>query len=164
MQFNIKVKSKIKTLEEAIPIINGWKLEGLKIVFTNGCFDLAHAGHVDYLSKARDLGDKLVIGLNTDNSVSRIKGESRPVQDQFSRSSILGAFEFVDMIIFFDDETPINLISEIKPNILVKGADYKPEQIVGYKVVTENGGSVETIEFLEGYSSTNIINKILKYS
>lgn len=138
-----------------------WKFHGKKIVFTNGCFDILHLGHIDYLSKARDLGDILVIGLNTDLSVKKIKGSTRPIQDEISRSMVLAALGFVDAVVFFGEETPYNLIKATQPDILVKGADYKPEDIVGYDIVKNKGGKIVTIEFLEGYSTTAIEKKIL---
>lgn len=138
-----------------------WKFHGKKIVFTNGCFDILHLGHIDYLSKAKDLGDILVIGLNTDLSVSKIKGSTRPIQDEISRSMVLAALGFVDAVVFFGEETPYNLIKATQPDILVKGADYKPEDIVGYDIVKNKGGEIVTIAFLEGYSTTAIEKKIL---
>ncbi len=156
----LKVAKKIVDRVNAISIINEWKSNGEKIVFTNGCFDLVHRGHVDYLEKASEKGDRLVLGLNTDASVKRLKGPSRPIVDQDSRAILLAAFQFVDLVVFFDEDTPYELIKMLVPNVLVKGADYKVEDIVGYDVVCGNGGSVETIEFVEGFSTTNIISKI----
>ena len=143
-----------KSLEEKL---NLWRKEGKKIVFSNGCFDILHRGHVDYLSKAADLGDVLIIGLNTDASVKRIKGPSRPVNDEKARAVVLAALEFVDAIMFFDEDTPYNLIKNVQPDVLVKGKDYKAEDIVGYDIVTNKGGKVETIELVEGFSTTNIL-------
>ena len=140
--------------------VRSWQDEGKKVVFTNGVFDLLHIGHITYLAKAAELGDKLVIGLNSDNSVRRIKGEDRPVNDQNSRAALLAALFFVDAITLFEEDTPFNLITGLLPDILVKGADYSVEQIVGAKEVLANGGAVKTINFVEGYSSTSIINKI----
>ena len=151
---------KIKTFQEASAQVKGWQHEGQHVVFTNGCFDIIHLGHVDYLEKARMLGDKLVIGLNSDDSVSRFKGPERPLQDQTSRARILASMQFVDLIVFFNEDTPLNLISEIKPNILVKGSDYLAENIVGADVVKKNGGVVKTIDFVPGYSTTRIVEKI----
>ena len=151
---------KIKTFQEASAQVKGWQHEGHHVVFTNGCFDIIHLGHVDYLEKARMLGDKLVIGLNSDDSVSRFKGPERPLQDQTSRARILASMQFVDLIVFFNEDTPLNLISEIKPNILVKGSDYLAENIVGADVVKKNGGVVKTIDFVPGYSTTRIVEKI----
>jgi len=137
-----------------------WQFQGKKIVFTNGCFDILHLGHIDYLSKAKDLGDLLIIGLNTDKSISKIKGSNRPIQDEYSRAMVLASLGFVDAVVFFGEDTPYNLIKTTQPDILVKGADYKPEDIVGYDIVTNKGGEVVTIEFLEGYSTTAIEKKI----
>jgi rfaE bifunctional protein nucleotidyltransferase chain/domain len=137
------------------------QFQGKKIVFTNGCFDILHLGHIDYLSKAADLGDMLIIGLNTDLSVSRIKGNTRPLQDERSRAMVLASLGFVDVVVMFREDTPYELIKATQPNILVKGADYKPEDIVGYDIVKNKGGEIITIEFLEGYSTTAIENKIL---
>ena len=137
-----------------------WQFQGKKIVFTNGCFDIIHLGHIDYLSKAKDLGDLLVIGLNTDASVGRLKGENRPIQDEVSRAMVLASLGFVDAVVFFGEDTPYNLIKTTQPDILVKGADYKPEDIVGYDIVTKKGGEVVTISFLPGYSTSAIESKI----
>lgn len=133
---------------------------GDKIVFSNGCFDILHRGHVEYLSKAADLGDVLIIGLNTDASVRRLKGESRPVNGQESRALMLAALSFVDAVVFFDEDTPYNLINKVQPDVLVKGKDYKREDVVGYDIVTSKGGKVITIDLVDGFSTTNIINKI----
>jgi len=131
-----------------------------KVVFTNGCFDILHRGHIEYLSKAADLGDMLVIGLNTDDSVSRLKGSHRPLQDEGSRAYTMAALSFVDYVVYFNEDTPYNLIKSIQPDILVKGADYKAEDIVGYDIVMAKGGKVETIEFVPGYSTSAIEAKI----
>ena len=155
-----KLQAKVYTTDTLQSQIAEWRKDNQKIVFTNGCFDLLHLGHVDYLAKARDLGDKLIIGLNTDTSVSRIKGPSRPIKDQKSRATILAAMQFVDAVIFFDEETPIDLITWVKPDVLVKGGDYTLEGIVGHEIVLEKGGEVKTIPFVEGYSSSKLIEKI----
>mgnify|MGYP002777343196 CR=1 FL=1 len=153
-------KSKIVNWEEALNKVEEWKSKGQKVVFTNGCFDIVHLGHVDYLEKARSLGDYMVLGLNTDASVSRIKGPLRPIVDQTSRSRVMASLAFVDLVVFFDEETPYELINRLKPDILVKGNDYVAENIIGADVVIKNGGKVETIELVKGYSTTNIVNKI----
>lgn len=137
-----------------------WNFHGEKIVFTNGCFDIVHQGHLDYLSKAKDMGARLVIGLNTDTSVKRLKGLERPINNEYSRALLLAAFEFTDMIIFFEEDTPYELIKFIQPDILVKGNDYKPEDIVGYDILKAKGGEVKTLDFIDGFSSTSIIDKI----
>jgi rfaE bifunctional protein nucleotidyltransferase chain/domain len=151
---------KIVTLPEAKLQVKAWQNTGNRVVFTNGCFDLIHLGHVDYLEKARMLGDKLVLGLNTDDSVSRFKGPERPLQDQVSRARVLAAMQFVDLVVFFNEDTPLNLISALLPDILVKGSDYLADNIVGADVVKKNGGVVKTIDFVPGYSTTRIVEKI----
>lgn len=136
------------------------KSEQKKIVFTNGCFDIIHRGHVEYLAKASNFGDILILGLNSNASVRKLKGENRPVQDQNTRALILAAFSFVDFVIIFDEETPYELIKLIKPDFLVKGADYKPEEIVGFDILQSYGGQVKTIELVKGHSTTNIIERL----
>ncbi|MDD4067991.1 MAG: D-glycero-beta-D-manno-heptose 1-phosphate adenylyltransferase [Bacteroidales bacterium] len=155
-----KIQNKIISFDNIQKQVLKWREENKKIVFTNGCFDIIHRGHVDYLSKAKDLGDILIIGLNTDQSVRNIKGNTRPIQDENSRAIILASMQFVDAIVFFSEPTPYTLIKEIQPDILVKGADYKKEDIIGYDIVSQRGGKVETIEFIEGYSTSNIERKI----
>lgn len=137
-----------------------WKAEGKKIVFTNGCFDLLHAGHIAYLSEAADLGDKLIVGLNSDQSVSCIKGPQRPVNNETTRSTVLASMFFIDAVVTFGEDTPLELIKTVLPDILVKGGDYKVDNIVGAKETIANGGRVEVLSFLPGYSSTSIIEKI----
>lgn len=160
MKYNAKIKDKIMTMDPLLLRVEEWKKQGHKIVFSNGCFDLLHPGHVDYLSKARDLGDKLIIGLNTDVSVRRLKGNNRPIFCEETRAIMLAAFYFVDAVILFDQPTPYQLISAILPDILVKGSDYSVDQIVGADIVIENGGQVDTLDFLPGFSSSSIIQKI----
>lgn len=150
----------IRNKESLIPLLQKWRTQNLKIVFTNGCFDLLHRGHIEYLSKAADLGDILLIGLNTDDSVSRLKGPHRPIQDEESRAQIMAALLFVDTVVFFNEETPYELIKLVQPDVLVKGADYQAEEIVGYDILMAKGGKVATIEFLAGYSTSAIENKI----
>ncbi|MDB4918113.1 D-glycero-beta-D-manno-heptose 1-phosphate adenylyltransferase [Mucilaginibacter sp.] len=152
--------NKIQPLSSLKGMVSAWQKEGKKVVFTNGVFDLLHIGHVTYLAKAAELGDKLIIGLNTDSSVKRIKGENRPINDQNSRAAILASLFFVDGVVMFDEDIPLNVINFLMPDILVKGADYSIENIVGAKEVIANGGEVKTITFVEGYSSTSIIKKI----
>jgi|TARA_A100001035_G_C27710790_1_gene467036 D-beta-D-heptose 7-phosphate kinase/D-beta-D-heptose 1-phosphate adenosyltransferase len=149
-------------LKDNIEIINRIKAERKKIVFTNGCFDLLHVGHVRYLAQAKKLGDFLIIGLNSDSSVKELKGEDRPINSFEDRATLLSAIESVDSVIMFEEQTPENLIKDIVPDILVKGGDYNIEDIVGYQTVMQNGGQVKTISFYDGYSSTNYINKIKK--
>lgn len=143
-------------------MIARWKEDNLKIVFTNGVFDLVHLGHVDYLEKARGLGDKMIVALNSDASVKRLKGDDRPISDEMARLRVMAAFEFVDATLLFDEDTPHQLISLIKPDILVKGKDYEISNIAGADIVLENGGTVETIEIVEGYSTTSMIDKIVR--
>lgn len=155
-----QIQYKIRNQETIKSLVKEWNEQGLKIVFTNGCFDLIHRGHVDYLAKARDLGDKLIVALNTDASVSCIKGIHRPLQDEQSRLQIMASFQFVDAVLLFDEPTPLEVITLIQPDVLVKGADYIPENIVGYDIVKAKGGEVKTIEFLPGYSTSLIEKKI----
>ena len=143
------IRSKLKTSKK-------------KVVFTNGVFDLIHAGHVDYLVKAKALGDVLIVGLNSDESVKRIKGEKRPILEQEERAFILSNLKPVDYVVLFEDDTPANLISEIVPDILVKGADWSVEKIVGREVVEKNGGKVMNIEFVNDQSTSRIIDLIVK--
>lgn len=152
--------AKILQADAAKLLISEWKADGKKIVFTNGVFDLLHIGHITYLAKAAAEGDKLIIGLNSDNSVKRIKGPDRPINNEKSRAIILAALFFVDMVVIFEEDTPLNLIEYLLPNILIKGADYKIKNIVGANEVIKNGGEVKTIDFVDGYSSTAIIKKI----
>lgn len=151
---------KIVSLETAKDISNEWRGSNQTIVFTNGCFDLLHLGHIDYLARAKDLGNKLIIGINSDKSVSTLKGEHRPIKDELSRATILASLDFVDLVIIFDDPTPINLIQNLLPNVLVKGADYTIDKVVGADFVLKNGGRVELINYLEGYSTSLIESKI----
>lgn len=152
--------AKIGDLQATKAKVDFWKSEGDKVVFTNGVFDLLHIGHITYMAKAADLGDRLVVGLNADSSVKRIKGESRPINDEANRAALLAALFFVDAVVIFEEDTPINLISTLLPDILVKGSDYTVDTIVGAKEVMANGGEVKTIDMVEGYSSTSIIKRI----
>lgn len=158
------IRSKILDDKTLPSTLDKWRKEKNVIVFTNGCFDLIHRGHIDYLAKAKEMGDKLIIGVNTDRSVSRIKGEHRPLQDENSRLFILAAMQFVDAVILFGEDTPYELIRQVQPDILVKGADYKAEDIVGYDIVRAKGGKVMTIEYLPGFSTTAIEQKIIEAS
>jgi len=153
---------KIKTASEARKKVAAWKSKGERVVFTNGCFDILHLGHVDYLEKARNLGDRLIVGLNTDDSVSRFKGPDRPIQDENSRARVISSLQFVDMVVFFNEDTPKELISSLVPDVLVKGSDYLAENIVGADVVKKAGGEVTTLEFVPGYSTSKVIEKIRK--
>ena len=151
---------KILSFNEAVKKVAEWRAKGDKTVFSNGCFDILHAGHVDYLEKARQKGDHLIVGLNTDYSVSRIKGKNRPIVDEVSRSRVLAALEFVDAGVMFNEDTPQELIKTLNPDILVKGKDYDISNIVGADFVLQNGGKVETVELTERLSTTILINKI----
>jgi rfaE bifunctional protein nucleotidyltransferase chain/domain len=161
MIWNQLIKDKIFSTNTALAKqVNSWQLHNEKVVFTNGCFDILHLGHIDYLTKAADLGDRLIIAVNTDASVSALKGPSRPIIDEETRAMKLASFVFVDAVILFGEETPLQLITEVRPNVLVKGGDYSIDTIVGASEVQDNGGEVVVIPFLEGHSTTSIVNKI----
>ncbi|MDF2449905.1 MAG: D-beta-D-heptose 1-phosphate adenylyltransferase [Bacteroidota bacterium] len=163
MSFHKRLTEKCVSKHQLEKLIADWKKHGLKIVFTNGCFDILHRGHVEYLCKARDLGDKLILGLNTDDSVKRLgKSPERPINSQETRATIIAALECVDGVVLFDEDTPLDLISCVKPDILVKGNDYAVENIVGYDVVKANGGEVITIQLVDGFSTTGLIEKLKK--
>lgn len=151
------LKSKIYTWDHLRREIAMWRFKDKTIVFSNGCFDVLHLGHVEYLAKARDLGDILIVGLNSDDSVHRIKGSHRPVNNETARATILAALSFVDAVILFGEDTPHELIKLIQPDILVKGKDYEGKDIVGSDVVKARGGQVVTIELTRGYSTTHTI-------
>ena len=154
------IKAKISDLPALSRRVNAWRVRGEQIVFTNGCFDLLHLGHLTYLAEASALGDRLIIGLNSDASVSKLKGAHRPIHDIESRAMMLASMAFVDAVVVFEEDTPLLLIEGLLPDVLVKGGDYKLNQIVGHDVVIQAGGVVKTIAFLEGYSSTNIETRI----
>ena len=161
MEYLKKKKKKIAlSAENASRLLNMWKFRNEKIVFTNGCFDIIHRGHIEYLAKAASLGTKLIVGLNTDASVRRLKGENRPVNDERGRALALASLLFVDEVILFNTDTPRELIEFIQPDVLVKGGDYRPEDIVGNDIVTARGGQVVTIPLVEGYSTTSIIEHL----
>ncbi len=153
--------NEIKSLEEIEIIRKKLKEDNKKVVFTNGCFDLIHAGHVDYLKKAKELGDVLIVGLNTDDSVRRIKGEKRPVLKEDERAFIISNIKPVDYVVLFNEDTPAEIISVLIPDILVKGADWPQDKIVGRDIVEANGGAVKTIKFVNDQSTTKIILSIL---
>lgn len=165
------LQDKIVSIEEAKRRVALWHWKGEKVVFTNGCFDILHKGHVTYLAKAAELGDRMIVALNTDDSVRRQeKGEDRPVNNEDARAVVIAALGFVDLVVFFDDNTPISEISKLLPDVLVKGADYDPAEtdktakkyIVGSDVVRENGGEVKVIDLVNGFSTTSIITKLKK--
>jgi rfaE bifunctional protein nucleotidyltransferase chain/domain len=155
------LQSKIFNDAEAfIPVLNQWKKAGDRVVFTNGCFDLVHRGHIDSLSKAAALGDRLIVGLNSDTSVKILKGDNRPLIDQQSRAILLAALFMVDAVVLFEEETPYELIKKLVPDILVKGSEYQIEEIAGFDVVLAAGGKVERIDLTEGFSTSDLIRKI----
>ena len=137
-----------------------WREQGLRVGFTNGCFDILHPGHVKVLTGARAACDRLIVGLNSDDSVKRLKGEGRPVQDERARAEVLAALEAVDLVVIFEEDTPLKLIEQIKPSVLVKGGDYTREQVVGHEVVTGNGGRVVLIDILPGFSTTSLVRRV----
>ena len=152
--------NKIVTKEQALEIVNEWKKQSHSIVFTNGCFDIIHKGHVYYLAQTKDLGSKLVLGLNSDDSIKRLKGENRPVKELESRALTLAAFECIDLIVPFSEDTPLDLISLLIPHILVKGSDYNESNIVGADIVKAHGGKIITVDFVKGFSRTNYFKKL----
>ena len=155
------IKKKIVSPEQLSRNLHVWRMKGLKIVFTNGCFDLLHHGHIDYLSKAADMGDILVIGMNSDFSVKKLdKGKNRPIQNENDRALILSALQFVEAITIFHEDTPYELIKLVQPDVLVKGGDWKESEIIGADIVQSKGGTVTTIPFVEGYSTTAIEKRI----
>lgn len=155
------IQQKIYTLDNLVRLANQWHMLSKKIVFTNGCFDIMHQGHNTYLLQAAEFGNKMIVAVNTDYSVKKLKGEKRPIIDQNSRAFNLACQTYVDAVILFDEDTPLDLILKLKPDVLVKGGDYTIETIVGANEVKQYGGEVKIIPFLEGYSSTAVINKIL---
>lgn len=157
-----KINNKILTLGQALEKVKALKETGQKVVFTNGCFDIIHPGHVDYLAKAADLGDFLIVAANTDESVSKLKGPTRPINEEESRAIVLAALESVSAVILFSEPTPFEVISLLKPDVLVKGGDYTVDTIVGSDIVLANGGTVLTIPFREGYSTSATEERILK--
>lgn len=159
----MSIESKIaEDYQAATAIVHHWQQQGCDVVFTNGCFDLLHKGHILYLQEAADQGDKLIVAINADDSVRRLKGEHRPIKDQDNRALIMAALAFVDLVVIFHEETPLELIEMVSPDILVKGGDWKPEQIVGSEHVISQGGTVLSLQFVEGYSTTALEEKIKK--
>lgn len=157
-----QIQQKIQSFETIAETIAQWRAAGQRIVFTNGCFDLLHYGHLHYLAAARDLADRLVVGLNSAASVRRLKGPNRPINDELTRTHTLAALQMIDAVVVFEADTPLELIKIVQPDILVKGGDWKPDQIVGSEIVLANGGQVLSLPFVEGYSTTNIEKKILE--
>ena len=154
------LNSKILDKERLLVKLTDWKEENKKIVFTNGCFDLIHLGHIEVIARSADLGDILIIGVNTDNSIKRLKGKNRPIVEEISRAKQIAALEFVDAVVLFDQDTPIDLIKMINPNIITKGGDYNTDQVIGNDIVTQNDGEVVIIPLTQGYSTTSILEKI----
>lgn len=159
-----KPDSKILSGSDVLEFVSKCKQEGLRLIFTNGCFDILHEGHVRYLNEANTLGDRLIVGLNSDASVSRLKGPQRPINQQLSRAYVLAGLECVDAVIVFEDETPMHLIQLVKPDVLVKGGDWKVNEIVGSDFVLQNGGQVFSLPFYNGFSTTSIAEKIKSQS
>ncbi len=155
-----KIKSKIYCLEKLQDDVKKWKKEGKKIVFTNGCFDILHKGHIEILAKSADLGNKIIVGVNSDQSVKNLKGIDRPIVNEHSRSMLLASLSIVDAVIIFNEETPINLIKILKPDILTKGGDYSFDTVVGNNFVNKEGGKTVLIPLVKECSSTQIIEKI----
>ena len=157
-----QIEAKLLTITSIREVRKNWAAQGEKVVFTNGCFDILHYGHLHYLAQARDLGDRLIIGLNSDASVSRLKGPHRPIQDLHTRQMMLASLEFVDAVVLFEEDTPLKLIMAILPDVLVKGGDYSPDTIVGSEEVRAVGGEVKVLSFIPGYSTSSIEDKIKK--
>ena len=155
-----KLKAKILKIKDLSQIIKQWRLNGDKIVFTNGCFDLIHLGHLEILARSADLGDKLIVGINSDMSIKKIKGNSRPIIEEDSRAKQLAAIEFIDAVILFNEDTPYDLINILKPDVLTKGGDYKKNDIVGNQLINKEQGEVVIIPLTQGYSTTSILEKI----
>ena len=155
-----KLKAKILKIKDLSQIIKQWRLNGDKIVFTNGCFDLIHLGHLEILARSADLGDKLVVAINSDMSIKKIKGNSRPIIEEDSRAKQLAAIEFIDAVILFNEDTPYDLINILKPDVLTKGGDYKKNDIVGNQLINKEQGEVVIIPLTQGYSTTSILEKI----
>ena len=157
-----KINSKIFSLDDLKNQVNAWKQAGEEVVFTNGCFDIIHRGHIEVLAQTADLGDRLIIGLNSDTSIQKLKGKNRPIIEEQSRAILLASLEFVDAVVIFSEDTPLKLISALLPDVLAKGGDYEIETIVGHEIVQQNGGKVKLVAFVDGFSSTTIIDKIKK--
>ena len=155
-----KINNKIFDLQLLMKKIEKWRSENKKIVFTNGCFDLIHLGHIEILARSSDLGDKLIIGVNSDLSIKKLKGKNRPIIQESSRIKQLSALEFVDAVVLFDEETPIKLIETIKPDVITKGGDYTAKNVIGNEVVSQKNGEVVIIPLTQGFSTTSILNKI----
>ncbi|NUO03178.1 MAG: D-glycero-beta-D-manno-heptose 1-phosphate adenylyltransferase [Saprospiraceae bacterium] len=160
MEALAKITAKIMDWQQVQQQCAAWKAIGETVVFTNGCFDILHYGHLHYLAQARDLGHHLVVGMNAASSVRRLKGPNRPINDETTRTMMMASLAFVDAVVLFEEDTPLEIIQLIQPNILVKGGDWRPDQIVGSDVVLANGGQVLSLPFIDGYSTTAIETKI----
>ncbi len=160
MTLHPDIAYKIVDMTTLQPRLHHWRAVGGRIVFTNGCFDILHPGHVSLLAQCRDMGDYVVLGLNSDASVSRLKGPHRPINDQLSRAVVLAGLSFVDAIIIFHQDTPLELVTQVNPDILVKGGDYKASEVVGADIVRQNGGEVRIIPLLDDYSTSSIILRL----
>ncbi len=158
----MNVRDKIKKIDELKRIVSSAKRDGKKAVLTNGCFDLLHCGHLHLLNEARKLGDLLIVALNSDSSVRKIKGEDRPIFSESERAPLIAALEMVDYVILFDSPDPLGLIEELRPDVLVKGGDWDRKEIIGANVVEKDGGTVAVVPYLQGYSTTNIIERMCK--
>lgn len=152
--------SKIQALEQLKHTVASWHIRPCRVVFTNGCFDILHIGHVKYLEEAKSLGDKLIVAINSDSSVKKLKGEDRPINNEMDRAMVMAALGFVDGVIIFSEDTPLQLIEALNPDILVKGGDWAVDKIVGAEHVFKNGGEVYSLPFIKGYSTSNVIQKI----
>ena len=157
-----KVREKIITTDNLALKVSQWKKNKMKVSFTNGCFDILHLGHLEILTKSKEFGDRLIVAVNSDESVRKLKGKERPINDFQTRSNMLASFSFVDYVVEFSDDTPKKLIQKIKPDFLIKGGDYKKKDIVGNDIVSSYGGETIIIPLIDGLSSTNTINKINK--
>jgi rfaE bifunctional protein nucleotidyltransferase chain/domain len=157
------IQNKIQSFSQIEETSKRWKAAGEKIIFTNGCFDMLHYGHLHYLTAARALGDRLIVGVNSKESVARLKGAHRPINDDLTRYHLLASLACVDAVVEFEEDTPFELIKKVLPDVLVKGGDYEVEDIVGADLVLENGGEVRVLDFVVGYSTTNIEEKIRRY-
>lgn len=160
MKYPELIKNKILSLNDAAHQAKRWRLLNKKVVFTNGCFDILHRGHIEILSQAAASGDVLIVGINSDASVKRLKGDDRPVNDESFRALMLASLTIIDAVVLFEEDTPLNLINLIQPDVLLKGGDYAIEQIVGAEEVIKNGGEVKIVPFVKGYSTTSLIQKI----
>tara|TARA_B110000263_G_scaffold189034_1_gene166676 strand:- start:2997 stop:3491 length:495 start_codon:yes stop_codon:yes gene_type:complete len=155
-----KIENKIYTLNQLMIQMKNWKAHKKKVIFSNGCFDLIHLGHIEILARSSDLGDILIVAVNSDKSIKKIKGNKRPILEEESRLKQIAALEFVDVVVLFDEENPYEIIKSLLPNVIVKGGDYCPEDVIGNNLITQSGGEVIIIPLTKGYSTTTIFDKI----